>query len=63
MSHETTTTVRLPKEVSEQLSWLALQVGCRKGEAVQLLLELAADPGILPRLREMRLAKIPQRGV
>lgn len=59
MSHETTT-VRLTKEVSDQLSWLALQVGCRKGEAVQLLLELAAkDPSSLPSLRDLRISKLP----
>jgi hypothetical protein len=58
MTHDETTTVRLPKPVSKELDWLALQVGCRKGEVIALLLQLAMTPGTTTRLREMRLAKI-----
>ena len=58
MTHEGTTTVRLPKPMSKELGWLALQVGCRKGEVIALLLELTTTPGTITRLREMRLAKI-----
>jgi hypothetical protein len=58
MTHDETTTVRLPKPVSKELDWLSLQVGCRKGEVIALLLQLAMTPGMITRLREMRLAKI-----
>ena len=59
MTHDQTTTVRLSKTASLDLAWVAMQVGCRKGEAVELLMDLMSkDPAALPKLRELRLAKI-----